>query len=296
MSRIPRDELPRVVRKTLLRNEPVFICLRRHGLWAIGPLLEIIGAIIAASWLATFFFAYDPLPQLVWIACLIPVAHGAYGLMEWSRFRFIVTGDRFILVNGFWPRRTRAQLALQFGKDLTIQQNPLGQILQFGDLILDTAPRDHPLRQVTGLPGVADVHLTITRILNGEFQGYGRQPGPDVEVLPSYGGDTVVVVDAESRSPAQQVHRQAGAVGSAEPGKPGQRIFMSSLFPRIAERGAAMPEVLRRPIKFPSRWARRARGLVRRGFGVKHDLPAKVPAPTERHSRRSDFPDVLDHY
>lgn len=267
-----RDPLPRVVRKTLTKRERVAVSLRRHWLWAALPLAQVGAGFVVATWLAVQLVDADPLPNLIWLAWLVLLGRSCWQLTAWWRHRFVVTNERFILVDG-WPSQTQSQLDLRFGKDITLRQNIFGQLFGFGDLELETAPREHPLRRITGIPDVPLVHRRISRLIQGD---------DDVEILPTYDGDPAVIVDASSRNAPERVHREAGDQPIMVDGRQGVRALFRGVASTLPKRAPVVPEVLKRPIKLPRLWTRQ-------------DLPGNLPNEPEK-KKQNHFPDVMERF
>lgn len=199
-----RDPLPRVVRHTLTKREKVIISTRRHSAWLVPPVAILLAGTVFALWFAVNFPQTGALLTLLWCAWLVLVGRTAWFGYLWWRHAFIVTTERFILVDG-GVTLTQTQLPLAFGKDITLRQNLVGQWLGFGDFVLETAPKEHPLHQVTWLPDCERLHRRITRLMQGDEGRHDTIP----DMIPTY-DDRVLIVDEASRNQMERVHRPAG--------------------------------------------------------------------------------------
>ncbi|MFV0458714.1 MAG: PH domain-containing protein [Actinomycetales bacterium] len=201
------DPLPRVVRRILTKKERVLSSTRRHWAWLLGPAATLLAGTLLAVWFSSSFPDTAPLPNLLWLAWLLLVARTLWRCFVWTRNSFVVTSERFLLVTGNLTL-TIAQLPLAFGKDITLRQSLLGQRLGYGEFVLETAPKDHLLRDVTWVPDCERLHRRISLLMQGD--GLDSDGYTDV-VVPGYDDNRIVFVDESSRSAPERVERAAGA-------------------------------------------------------------------------------------
>lgn len=255
-----RGPLPRIVRRTLTRQEQIIVAVRRHWAWLLEPVLTLVVATIFVLGFAMETGGTDPLLNVLWLGWLLVVGRTAWRWYLWWRHCFIVTTERFVLAHGSWVL-TVSQLPLAFGQDVTLRQSVPGRLLGFGDFILETAPKDHLLKNLTWLPEPERLYRRIARLM----QGADGKPAEETMIVPGYDDNRVVIVDDSSKTTPERVHRQAGDILVPTRG-PG----LLSLW-----RGVRSTMPVRPPVEvIPER--------VRRGLGtlVRTRTRTRTPSPT----------------
>lgn len=155
------------IEKYLLPTEGWEIITQRHPAVLIRPTVVFLPVLIVGGWLLT----YDPENRFTSSVGLLVIvgAFGYYGLRlaEWWMRHFIVTKRRVLLTSGVLVR-TVTLLPLRRITDLTWQETPFGQLLNYGTFRFESAGQDQALRHLTYLPDARGLYHEVSALLFGK--------------------------------------------------------------------------------------------------------------------------------
>jgi uncharacterized membrane protein YdbT with pleckstrin-like domain len=159
--------MPYAPEKYLLPTERTVIRVRRH--WAIlsSDLLQVVGLVVLA---AVISLAGRDSPGAYWLAwwiLLTAVLRFALVWGEWFVERFVVTDMRVIMTSGIVTRKV-AMMPLVKVTDMTYERSVMGQILGYGEFIVESAGQDQALSRVPFLPRPDRLYIQVAELLFGK--------------------------------------------------------------------------------------------------------------------------------
>ena len=88
---------------------------------------------------------------IIWFLWGLLLAWLAVKVVDWSRNYFVVTSARLLLAQGFIVRKVN-MMPLAKVTDMSFQRTAVGQILGYGEFIVESAGQDQALRNIRFLP------------------------------------------------------------------------------------------------------------------------------------------------
>lgn len=170
---------PRAVRRVLtprvsshlLAEERVLVSTRRHPLVAVWPMPVSLAYLVLVAALTGQLPVGNPIIDILWWSWFATVGYAGWRLVEWNNDIFVVTDRRVMLFTGFITRRV-AMMPLVKVTDLTYQRTPIGQLLRYGDFIIESAGQDQALHKIPFLPSPSELYQQVATTL------FGRGPSP----------------------------------------------------------------------------------------------------------------------
>lgn len=161
--------------KYLLPDEFPVVAARRHWAVLVRPGVRGVPALLAGLWV----LQVDPDNRFTatvgLVLALAAVVYLAVYVIEWRVRQFLVTDRRVLMTSGVLVR-TVAMMPLRRVTDLTYQETPVGQVLNYGTFRFESAGQDQALSRITYLPNATDLYDRITGLL---FPGGGRRRDDD---------------------------------------------------------------------------------------------------------------------
>ena len=100
------------------------------------------------------------------IGWIVLAARLVWRLLEWREDWFVVTDRRMIIRSGI-VTRTVAMMPLMKVTDLSFSRPPIGRVLGYGEIVIESAGQDQALRKITYLPEPNELYLEICDLLFG---------------------------------------------------------------------------------------------------------------------------------
>jgi membrane protein YdbS with pleckstrin-like domain len=151
----------------LLPTERQVIAVRRH--WAIlfEPALTTLAGLLVLFWLDNVLPLNMSGVRTVLLAAWVVLAlRLVWKLLEWREDWFVVTDRRLLLRSGLITRRI-GMMPLMKVTDMSYSRPPVGRVLGYGEIVLESAGQDQALRKVTYLPSPDDLYQDICELLFG---------------------------------------------------------------------------------------------------------------------------------
>jgi membrane protein YdbS with pleckstrin-like domain len=98
-------------------------------------------------------------------------------LLQWREEWFVVTDRRLLLRSGIITRRV-AMMPLIKVTDMSYSRPPVGRLLGYGQIVIESAGNDQALRRIRHLPHPDALYLDICELLFGP-----RAPQPGVQQI-----------------------------------------------------------------------------------------------------------------
>lgn len=166
-----------LIPRYLAWQERVYHTCRQHWIVLARPFILWLGGLFLAAWVSVVV----PLPRgiVAWVVIALLVAISAYfcwKVLEWMIARYVITDRRAFFIEGIVIRKVSA-IPLSKVTDTTFIRTPLGQLLNYGDFLLD-APGEKPgLPTLTKLPDPDDVYRLVCSLTP---EGEAEPPVDDV--------------------------------------------------------------------------------------------------------------------
>jgi uncharacterized membrane protein YdbT with pleckstrin-like domain len=139
---------------------------RRHPIVLTKAAAIFLGSLLAIVFLAMHDGPRGPVDGLIGLVLLLVTLYFAGQLAEWWVANYVITTKRVIKVEGIVNRRIST---IPLGKitDTSYRRTWLGQILGYGDMVLDTPGQDKYLPVLYKLSNPDKVYQTIMAIAIG---------------------------------------------------------------------------------------------------------------------------------
>ena len=168
-----RDAIVRPGRYSI--HEQIIFTTRRHAIVAIWPMWEpLLGGIVVA-WVNSKTAGSGPLDKILLVGEALLVVRWLWRVWGWQRETFTLTSRRVVLVYGIL---TECQAMMPTSKvtDLTYVRSPLGDLLGYGHVIIESAGQEQALHEIKFLPHPSDVFGRMDAVLFGV-----DQPTPSID-------------------------------------------------------------------------------------------------------------------
>lgn len=159
------DTVPPVIAKYLLPHERQVITVRLHPAVLIRPVAEALGGLAVAAVLSALIAKGNGAVLLViWLAWLVLFLRLVMHVWEWWDNHFVVTSQRLLLATGVFTKKVNM---MPLGKvtDMSFQRSPMGQILGYGEFIVESAGKDQALSHIDHLPYPEQLYLEVCGLI-----------------------------------------------------------------------------------------------------------------------------------
>ena len=155
------DTVPASVNRYLLPHERQVISVHQHPAVLIKPIFWVLLGLAIAGFLSNALAnGNGTVILIIWILWLIPLAWLIWRIIDWVLTYFVITSQRLLLAKGF-PYRRVDMMPLVKVTDMSFNRSPLGQILGYGEFVVESAGQDQALRHVTYLPYPEQLYLEV---------------------------------------------------------------------------------------------------------------------------------------
>ncbi len=167
----------RGLERFLLPSELRVLAVRRHWARLAEPSTSASAGLVLLMWLDQELPLVPHLREVLLAGWVLLLARLAWRVLEWREDWFVVTDRRLLLRTGL-VTRTVAMMPLLKVTDLSYSRPPLGRLLGYGELVLESAGRDQALRTISHLPDPDGLYVQICDLLFGLPPGApgGAQP------------------------------------------------------------------------------------------------------------------------
>jgi uncharacterized membrane protein YdbT with pleckstrin-like domain len=159
------DDVPATVNRYLLPHERQVITVHQHPAVLIKPIAFLLAGLAFAGWLS-LGVAHGNKDVLLgtWIAFALLLAWVIGKIVDWSVDYFVVTSQRMLLTQGIIVRKVN-MMPLTKVTDMSFQRSLLGQLLGYGEFIVESAGQDQALSHVTFLPYPEQLYLEVCGLI-----------------------------------------------------------------------------------------------------------------------------------
>ncbi|MDQ1629527.1 MAG: hypothetical protein QOI54_3271 [Actinomycetota bacterium] len=157
----------RGIERYLLPTERQVIAVRRHWAQLIEPVLTTCAALVLLFWLDHVLPLSMSTVRTVLLAGWVVLAGRlVWKLLEWREDWFVVTDRRLLMRSGLVTRRV-AMMPLMKVTDMSYARPPIGRLLGYGEIVLESAGQEQALHRIRHLPAPDELYLEICELLFG---------------------------------------------------------------------------------------------------------------------------------
>ena len=158
------DNVPASVNRYLLPHERQVITVHQHPAVLIRPVVFLLAGLALAGWLTATIRHNQDVIIAVWVLLAILLFWVIGKIVDWVMNYFVVTSQRMLLAQGILVRKVN-MMPLTKVTDMSFQRSPLGQILGYGEFIVESAGQDQALSHVTYLPYPEQLYLEVCGLI-----------------------------------------------------------------------------------------------------------------------------------
>jgi uncharacterized membrane protein YdbT with pleckstrin-like domain len=126
---------------------------------------------------------------VIWILWALLLLRLVWKVFDWSENYFVITSQRLLLSQGFLTRKVN-MMPLAKVTDMSFQRSAMGQLLGYGEFIVESAGQDQALRNVDHLPHPEQLYLEVCGLIFKEQEE--TQASPDNSGCRAGGGAATV--------------------------------------------------------------------------------------------------------
>ncbi|MGZ4614373.1 MAG: PH domain-containing protein [Actinomycetes bacterium] len=157
----------RGIERYLLPSERRVVAVRRHWARLCEPTLSVVAALVVLFWLDHVLPLNLSLVRTVLLAgWVVLAARLVWRLLEWREDWFVVTDRRLLMRSGLITRRI-AMMPLIKVTDMSYSRPPVGRLLGYGEIVIESAGQEQALRRIRYLPEPDALYLEICDLLFG---------------------------------------------------------------------------------------------------------------------------------
>ena len=169
------DTVPASVNRYLLPHERQVISVHQHPAVLIGPIFLAFLGLAIAGWLTTIARGNTIALVVIWLLWGILLFRLAWKVIDWSLNYFVITSERLLLAQGFILRRVD-MMPLVKVTDMSFRRDLKGQLLGYGEFVVESAGQDQALRNVNYLPYPEQLYLEVCGLV---FKEEKQEQSPD---------------------------------------------------------------------------------------------------------------------
>jgi membrane protein YdbS with pleckstrin-like domain len=159
------DRVPDKVNKYLLPHERQVVSVHQHPAVLIRPIFEVLVGLAIAGWLSnSVAHGNNTVILVIWILWALLLLRLLWKVFDWYENYFVITSQRLLLTQGFFTRKVN-MMPLAKVTDMSFQRSPMGQLLGYGQFIVESAGQDQALRNVDLLPYPEQLYLEVCGLI-----------------------------------------------------------------------------------------------------------------------------------
>ncbi|HEY6311012.1 MAG TPA: PH domain-containing protein [Streptosporangiaceae bacterium] len=169
------DTVPTSVNRYLLPYERQVISVHQHPAVLIGPIFEVVVGLAIAGWLSAIANGNDTAILVIWLLWALVVLRLVWKIIDWSMNYFVITSKRLLKTQGFLFRKVD-MMPLTKVTDMSFKRSPRGQLLGFGEFVVESAGQDQALRHIDYLPYPEQLYLEVCGLIFGDDRKEEERP------------------------------------------------------------------------------------------------------------------------
>jgi uncharacterized membrane protein YdbT with pleckstrin-like domain len=164
------DRVPASVNRYLLPHERQVVSVHQHPVVLSGRSFLVLVGFVIAAWLSISVAPGNGTALLIiWLLWGLLLVRLAVKIVDWSLNYFVVTSQRLLLAQGFIVRKVN-MMPLAKVTDMSFQRTVVGQILGYGEFIVESAGQDQALRNIRFLPHPEQLYLEVCGLIFKETE------------------------------------------------------------------------------------------------------------------------------
>jgi uncharacterized membrane protein YdbT with pleckstrin-like domain len=164
------DRVPASVNRYLLPHERQVVSVHQHPAVLSGRSFLVLVGFVIAAWLSISVAPGNGTALLIiWLLWGLLLVRLAVKIVDWSLNYFVVTSQRLLLAQGFIVRKVN-MMPLAKVTDMSFQRTVVGQILGYGEFIVESAGQDQALRNIRFLPHPEQLYLEVCGLIFKETE------------------------------------------------------------------------------------------------------------------------------
>lgn len=179
---------------TVPGDRDVVFVTRKHWVTLAEPVASAIGAGIVMLFLvARLSEGFPEAGVIAFAGWLVLVGRAAYRILEWQFAWFGATRRRLMLTYGLLNRKV-AMMPLEKVTDMSYSRSAWGQMLGYGEFVLESAGQDQALRTVDFLPDSDELYRILTSTMFETRDHRDTPEGEDVMISDPANEPTEVIL------------------------------------------------------------------------------------------------------
>jgi membrane protein YdbS with pleckstrin-like domain len=158
------DHVPASVNRYLLPHDDRVITVHQHPAVLIRPIFFLLAGLALAGWLTSKVHHDGDVLIAIWALWGILLFWVIGKIVDWAVNYFVVTSQRMLLAQGVLVRKVN-MMPLTKVTDMSFQRSPMGQILGYGEFIVESAGQELALSHVTYLPYPEQLYLEVCGLI-----------------------------------------------------------------------------------------------------------------------------------
>lgn len=159
---LPEAGVRMLQRYTVPGDRDIVFVTRKHWITIAEPIATAIAAgVVMLLLVARLSVAFPEAGVVALLLWLVLMGRAFYRLLEWQFAWFGSTRRRLILTYGLLNRKV-AMMPLEKVTDMSYARSALGQVLGYGEFVLESAGQDQALRTVDFLPSSDELYRVLT--------------------------------------------------------------------------------------------------------------------------------------
>jgi uncharacterized membrane protein YdbT with pleckstrin-like domain len=159
------DNVPAQVNRYLLPHERQVITVHQHPAVLLKPIAFLLIGLAIAAWLSLeVAHGNGDAIIAIWAAFGVLLLWTIGKVVQWAMNYFVVTSQRMLLAQGIVVRKVN-MMPLTKVTDMSFQRSPLGQLLGYGEFIVESAGQDQALSHVTYIPYPEQLYLEVCGLI-----------------------------------------------------------------------------------------------------------------------------------
>lgn len=164
------DAVPVSVSKYLLPHERQVISVHQHPAVLIRPIFEVLIGLAIVGWVSSSIaHGNNTVILVIWILWALLLLRLLWKVFDWSENYFVITSQRLLLSEGFFTHKVN-MMPLAKVTDMSFQRSAMGQLLGYGEFIVESAGQDQALRNVRFLPYPEQLYLEVCALIFKETE------------------------------------------------------------------------------------------------------------------------------
>ena len=157
------ERVPARINKYLLPYENRVITVHQHPAVLLRPFVFLLAGLVIAV-VVNIWVSNADLVFAVWALFVILLFWVIGKIIERAVTYFVVTTKRMVLAEGVFVRKVN-MLPLTKVTEMTFQQTPFGQLLGYGEFLVESAGPEQALSHITYLPYPEQLYLEVCGLI-----------------------------------------------------------------------------------------------------------------------------------